>query len=89
VWGENSFVFALQNAQKIQVSNFTPKDYLLKNNVFAFRNILGGVSALMNGKVYDVSNQVDCEYEIFGNVLLVKLFNRSFIVFKEGKEFRS
>jgi hypothetical protein len=89
VWGENSFVFAFQNGQKIQVSNFTPKDYLLKNNVFAFRNILGGVSALMNGKIFDVSNQVDCEYVIYGNVLLVKLFNRSFIVFKDGKEFRS
>jgi hypothetical protein len=89
VWGENSYVYALQNAQKIQVCSFTPKDYLLKNNVFAFRNILGGVSALMNGKVYDVSNQVDSEYEIYGNVLLVKLFNRSFIVFKDGKEYRS
>ena len=89
LWGENSFTYAFQNGHKIQVANFTPKDFLLKNNVFAFRNILGGVSALMNGKVYNISNQPDCEYEIFGNTVLVKLFNRSFIVFKEGKEFRS
>jgi hypothetical protein len=87
VWGENSFVYAYQNATKIRVSNFTPKDYLLKNNLFAFRNILGGVSVLMNGKVYEVTNQVDAEYEIFGNVLLVKLFNRSFLVFKDGKSY--
>jgi len=89
VWGENSYVYAYQNGQKVQTSNYTPKDYLLKNGVYAFRNILGGVSVLMNGKVYDVSNQPDCEYEIYGNLLLVKLFNRSYIVFKDGREFRS
>ena len=89
VWGENTFVFAYQNGQKINVANFTPKDFLIKNNVFAFRNILGGVSALVNGKIYAITNQLDCEYEIYGNAILVKLLNRSFIVFKEGKEFRS
>lgn len=30
IWGENSFVYAYQNDVKIQVCNFTPKDYLLK-----------------------------------------------------------
>jgi hypothetical protein len=87
VWGENSFVFAYQNGEKVQVTNFTPKDYKLKNNVFAFRNIMGGVSALMDGKVWEISNQPDADYEIFGNVVLVKLFNRSFVVFKEGHKY--
>jgi hypothetical protein len=89
VWGENSFVYAYQNGQKLQVANFSLKDFLIKNNVFAFRNVAGGVSALVNGKVYTITNQADCEYEIYGNVILVKLLNRSFIVFKEGKEFRT
>lgn len=89
VWGENSFVFAYQNGQKIQVTNFTPKDYLLKNNVFAFRNIMGGVSALVDGKVSEITNQTDSEYEIYGNSVLVKLFNRSFIVFKNGRKFQT
>jgi hypothetical protein len=87
VWGENSFVYAFQNGKKIQTSNFMPKDYLMKNNVFAFRNILGGVSALIDGKVTEISNQADAEYEIYGNVVLVKLFNRTFIVFKNGRKF--
>jgi hypothetical protein len=87
VWRENSFVFAYQNGTKIQVSNFTPKDYKIKNNVYAFRNILGGVSALVDGQVYEITNQADAEYDIFGNVVLVKLFNRSYIVFKDGRKF--
>ena len=89
VWGENSFVYAFQNGQKIQTSNFMPKDYLMKNNVFAFRNILGGVSALIDGKVTEISNQADAEYEIYGNVVLVKLFNRTFIVLKNGRKFQA
>ena len=89
VWGENSFIYAFQNGVKVQVSNYTPKDYLLKNNVFAFRNVMGGVSALMDGKVYEISNQAESEYEIYGNSVLVKLFNRSFIVFKKGKKYQA
>lgn len=89
IWGENSFVFAYQNDTKIQVTNFTPKDYLLKNNVFAFRNIMGGVSALIDGKIHEITNQQEAEYEIYGNLVLVKLFNKSFIVFKDGRKFQS
>lgn len=89
VWGENSFVYAYQNDTKIQVANYTPKDYLIKNNVFAFRNIMGGVSALINGRVHEINNQPDTEYEIYGNLVLVKLFNKSFIVYKDGKKFQN
>jgi len=89
VWGENSFVYAQQNGTKIQVSTYTPKDYLLKNNVFAFRNQMGGVSALMDGKVHEITNQVNAEYEIYGNLVLVKLFNSSYIVFKNGRKYEA
>lgn len=89
VWAENSFVYAYQDGAKIQVTNYMPKDYLLKNNVFAFRNIMGGVSALIDGKVHEINNQPDCEYEIFGNLVLVKLFNRTFIVYKNGRKYQA
>jgi hypothetical protein len=89
IWGENSFVYAYTNDQKIQVTNYKPADYTLKNNVFAFRNILGGVSALVNGKIFEVTNQTNSEYEIYGDILLVKLFNRSYIVLKNGKIFQT
>jgi hypothetical protein len=66
-----------------------PKDYLLKNGVFAFRNIAGGVSAYVNGKVQEITLQGDSEYSIYGNIVLVKLFNRSYIVLKDGEVFNS
>jgi hypothetical protein len=89
VWGENSFVYAYQNGAKVQVSNYTPKDYLLKNNVFAFRNQMGGVSALMDGKVCEITNQVNSEYQIYGNLVLVQLFNKSYIVYKNGRKYEA
>lgn len=89
VWTENNFTFAYQNGKKIQVANFVPKNHLIKNNVLVFRNLIGGVSALMDGKVYDITNQMDAEYEIYGNLVLVKLFNKSYIVFKDGRKFEA
>jgi hypothetical protein len=57
--------------------------------VFAFRNIAGGVSAFVNGKMEEITLQNDSEYSIHGNIVLVKLFNRSFIVLKDGQIFNS
>jgi hypothetical protein len=87
VWKENSFVFAYQDDVKIQVSNYQPEDYLIKNNILVFRNIIGGVSALVNGEIQEITNQSNSEYEIYGDVILVKLFNRSVLVLKNGKIF--
>jgi hypothetical protein len=63
------------------------KFYKLKNNICAFRNIMGGVSAVINGRVEEITNLQDAEYEIYGNKVLVKLFNKSIIVFSNGKKF--
>jgi len=87
VWGENSFVYAFQNGKKIQVTNYIPKQHLMKNNIYVFKNLAGGVSALVDGKVVELTNQMDAEYEIYGNTILIKLFNRSFIVYKDGRKF--
>lgn len=89
IWGENSFVYAYQNNTKIRVCNFMPKDYILKNNVFAYRNILGGVSALIDQQVHDLSMQQDAEYQIYSNAVLVKLFNNSFFVFSKGRKYEN
>jgi hypothetical protein len=85
VWSENSYLFAYSNNEKIEVATYFPGEYLLKNNTFVFRNILGGVSALVNGKVQEITNMRDAEFEIYGNKVLVKLFNKTSIVFSEGK----
>lgn len=87
IWGENNYLFAYVNGEKKEVSNYIPKDYKLKNNIYAFRNIMGGVSALIDGKLEEITNFQDAEYEIFGNQVLVKLFNRSSIVFSKGRKY--
>ena len=89
IWGENNYVFSFYQGEKIEVCNYIPKDHLLKNGVFAFRNIAGGVSALVNGKIEGITLQKDTEYSIHGNIVLVKLFNKSYIVLKDGQKFTS
>lgn len=89
VWGENNMVYTYFNDEKTMVSTYMPKDYQLKNGVYAFRNLMGGVSAFMNGKVSEITNQQDASYTIYSNLVLVELFNKSFIVFKDGKKFEA
>lgn len=87
IWGENGFTYAFVDGQKIELARYEPEDYELKNNVIAFRNLMGGVSFLYNGKVHEITNQMESEYSIHGNGLLVELFNNSFIYFTEGRKF--
>ncbi|MFN5909790.1 MAG: hypothetical protein ACK45H_00515, partial [Bacteroidota bacterium] len=58
-------------------------------NTLVFKNLMGGVNVLHNGKIFEVTNLPDAEYEIYGNVVLLRLFNKSFIVFKEGRQFKA
>jgi hypothetical protein len=81
------FSFVFQNGSKVEVARYIPKLTLLKNNVFVFRNQMGGVSTLVDGKITDLTNQPDAEFEIYGNTVLVKLFNKSYIVFKNGRKY--
>ena len=71
------------------VCNFRPDEMLLKNNVFVFRNVLGGVSAFVDNKVVEITSQANSSFEIYGNAVLVKLFNRSFIVYSKGVKYKS
>ena len=85
VWMENSYFFAYSNGQRIQVATYQPHTYLLKNNVLVFRNIIGGVSALVDGKVEELTTFQNAEYEIYGNKVLVKLANQTSVVYYNGK----
>lgn len=82
---ENMYMYTYYQGQKTLVCNYIPKDFLLKNDVIAFRNLMGGVSAFVNGKVVELTTQQDSEYEISGNAILVKLFNRSYLVYNNGQ----
>lgn len=86
-WAENGFTYAYSNGVKTEISRYIPADYKIKNGVVAFRNIMGGVSAMVDGKVFEISNQMDSKYSIHGNSVLVELFNRSYIVLQKGRLF--
>ena len=87
VWSENNFTYAYIDGQKHEIARYIPENYVLKNGVVAFRNLMGGVSALIDGRVVVITNQMNSEYEIYGNSILVSLFNNSFIVYSNGKKY--
>ncbi|MBM3160462.1 MAG: hypothetical protein FJZ66_03920 [Bacteroidetes bacterium] len=86
-WVENSYFFAYSDGVKTEVANYSPQDFQLKNNILAFRNILGGVDAFVDGKVVNITNQLDSEYMIFGNKVLTLLPNKSAIVYENGTKY--
>ena len=85
VWMENSYFFAYSNNERIQVATYQPQQYMLKNNVLVFRNIIGGTSALVDGVLHDITNFQNAEFDIYGNKVLVKLPNLTSIVFANGR----
>lgn len=87
IWFENSFLNMESNGKTWRVCNFVPKDYQLKNNVLAFRNIAQGVDVSIDGITQTLSNQMDAGYEILGSSVLVKLFNNRYKVFWQGKTY--
>jgi hypothetical protein len=85
VWMENSYFFAYTNGQRVQVATYRPQSYLLKNNILVFRNIIGGVSAIVDGTLHELTTFQNAEFEIYGNKVLVKLPNQTSVVFFNGK----
>mgnify|MGYP003346432209 CR=1 FL=1 len=87
VWMENSYFFAYTNDAKMEVCTYKPSSYLLKNNTLVYSTILGGVNALVDGKTYEITNIQHADYEIYGNNVLVKLPNKTSVVFYNGKRY--
>jgi hypothetical protein len=85
VWMENSYFFAYTNGQRVQVATYQPQAYLLKNNVLVYRNIIGGVSALVDGVSKEITNFPQADFEIYGSKVLVKLPNQTSVVLMNGK----
>ncbi len=89
VWAENNTVYSFVDGEKIKICSYIPKDYKLKNGIFAFRNLMGGVSVFMNGKVSEITTQQNAIYTIYSDLVLVELFNKSFVVFQNGQKFEA
>lgn len=88
IWGEANSTYEWFNNEKIKIANFYLKEWQLKNDVVVFRNILGGVSATVAGKLYEISNVTNTDYKINGHGVLVQLFNKQVIVLYNGKLYR-
>lgn len=88
IWVENGFTYAMIHGEKVEIARFVVTDFLLKNSVVAFRDLLGGVSAYCGDKVISITTQRDANFSIFGNSVLVEQFNRSFVILQEGKIYR-
>ena len=85
IWNENNLLFTLENNVKTQIINYMPSDYKLKNGMFSYRNNLGGVSIFYKGKNTLLTNQSESNYTIYGNNVLVELFNKSFLYYSDGE----
>lgn len=87
VWMENGFLYMECKGKKWQVCNFRPEKMKMKNDVLVFENALRGVSISKDGKIEDITNQMDAEFEIHGSSVLVRLFNSSYIVYSGGRKY--
>ncbi len=88
LWGENGNTSVYVDGETIQLGRYTPKEYVIKNNVVAFTNLTGGVDALLDGRVKTLTNQQNVQYSIYGSSVLLELFNRSFVLYHVGREYR-
>ncbi|MFN5416492.1 MAG: hypothetical protein ACK5B9_05505 [Flavobacteriia bacterium] len=87
IWEENSYIYTFYKGEKKQLLNYIPADYKIKNSTLVYRNSLGGISVFCQGKSEEITKQTQSSYEIYGNTVLVELFNKSFVVYHEGKKF--
>lgn len=88
-WRENGFSYGYSNGEKIELAKYEVVDYELKNNVIAFKNIIGGVDALIEGKIKTLSTLQNVEFSIHGNAVLLESFNSTFNLFIDGREYRN
>ena len=89
IWTENGFTYGYANGQKFELAKFIVKGYQMKNNVIAFTNVMGGVDALIDGKMKNLTNLTNARYSIHGNAVLLETMNRTFNLFINGREFRN
>jgi hypothetical protein len=87
LWVENNFLKTFYKNEAKSICNFVPQSYLLKNNVIAYRNVMGGVNAFIDGVNYEITNQQESDFEIYGSSVLVEMFNKSFVVLHNGTKF--
>ncbi len=85
IWIENNFMYAYIKETKYEVARYIPESYMIKNDVVVYRDMMGGVTALVGGEQKVITTQMSSEFTIYGSSVLVELFNRSYVVLWKGK----
>lgn len=88
VYENNGFTYTWVNGITTMAANYRLEEYKVKNGTLVFTTMIGGVSAVVNGKVVELTNLQNSEYEIYGNSILVKLMNSSYIIYQNDKLLR-
>ena len=85
IWMENNYLYAYIKETKYEVARYKPESYMIKNDVVVYRDMMGGVTALVGGEQKVITTQMSSEFTIYGSSVLVELFNRSYVVLWKGK----
>ena len=89
IWTENGFTYGYANGEKFELAKYIVEDYKLKNNVIVFKNIIGGVDALIEGKLKNLTTLMNVSYTIHGNAVLLESFNSTFDLHIDGKKYHN
>lgn len=89
LWTENGFTYGYANGKKFELAKFKVKEYKLKNNVIVFKNIIGGVDALIEGELKNLTTLMNVAFTIHGNAVLLESFNRTFNLHIDGREYHN
>lgn len=86
VWTEAGLFFLYDGNKIYEIGNFIPEDYKLTNEILAYRNVLGGVSAFYKGKETKITNIFQAPFEVNGNTVKIEVSAGNYIFWKDGKE---
>lgn len=88
VWGDANTTYQYFKNEKKSLANFVIKEWQMKNDVVAFRTLMGGIGASIGGVYKEVTSINGTEFIINGHGVMVQLQNRAVLVLYNGQVFR-
>ncbi len=88
VWGDANTTYQFFKGEKKNLANFVVKEWQMKNDVVAFRTLMGGVGASIGGVYKEVTSINDTDFIINGHGVMVQMKNRAVIVLYNGQIYR-
>ena len=89
VWGEGDQFFVWDGIHKVVAAYYRPDRWIIKNNVVAFKNQLGGVDCVIDGTHVNITNEPMVDFYISGETIVVELINKNFLAYVGGRKIRS